>query len=360
MKRYLDTNRDLYVYGYGNLGRNAFNKLKSLYSDRVKGIVVTKYNKKSLKANDIVYEVDNVKLDNALVIIATNSIFHQKISYILKEKRINYCYYTEEMDDYINSRLDKLPLLETRLLSICVGQVCNYKCRDCVNMAPYAKKDNLRYDLNSIIRDMDVILPYFQKIEKLHIQGGEPFLYSELDKLLQYIEYNYKSILGSIQIATNGEIMPNDKVLKILSDDIYDIRISNYKNARNVQKVKNVLEQKNIKYHMYDFANGKGSWNYSGDKDYIAPESEDIYSKVLNCNWCMCYTVENGLVGRCARSIPAITIQNLENYKDDYLNLNSELNARIVGKYFMFIKPMTACKHCMGSDGNSIEAAIQI
>ena len=45
MKRYLDTNRDLYVYGYGNLGRNAFNKLKSLYSDRVKGIVVTKYNK---------------------------------------------------------------------------------------------------------------------------------------------------------------------------------------------------------------------------------------------------------------------------------------------------------------------------
>ena len=87
MKRYLDTNRDLYVYGYGNLGRNAFNKLKSLYSDRVKGIVVTKYNKKSLKANDIVYEVDNVKLDNALVIIATNSIFHQKISYILKEKK---------------------------------------------------------------------------------------------------------------------------------------------------------------------------------------------------------------------------------------------------------------------------------
>lgn len=360
MEAYLDSNDDLYVYGYGNLGRNAFDKLKSLYADRVKGIIVTKYNKKSLNASNKVFEIENIELDNALVIIATNGIFHEKISELLSQKKVKYCYYTEDMDDYINNKLDKLPLLETRLLSICVGQACNYRCKDCVNMAPYAKKNNLRYDLNNIIRDLDAILPYFKRIDKLHIQGGEPFLYSELDKLLQHIEYNYKNILGNIQIATNGEISPNNKVLQIISKDLYDVRISNYKNALNIENTKRVLEQFNIKYHMYDFANGKGYWNYSGDKNYIAPESEDTYNKVLNCNWCMCYTVENGLVGRCARSIPSITIQDLENYKEDYLDLNSQLDAREVGKYFMFIKPMNACKHCMGSEGDAIEAAIQI
>lgn len=33
--------RNIGIYGYSNLGRNAFNRLRAIYGDRVKGICVT-------------------------------------------------------------------------------------------------------------------------------------------------------------------------------------------------------------------------------------------------------------------------------------------------------------------------------
>ena len=40
-------NRPIYIYGYGNMGRNAYIKLRQAYSDRVKGILVSELGKKT-------------------------------------------------------------------------------------------------------------------------------------------------------------------------------------------------------------------------------------------------------------------------------------------------------------------------
>ena len=94
--------------------------------------------------------------------------------------------------------------------------------------------------------------------------------------------------------------------------------------------------------------------------DYLSPAKENLQAKVNNCAWCMCFTVENGMVGRCARSIPALTIQRIQMRPQDYLWLNENLTITDVSRYFMFIIPMECCKHCKGTNGEPITAAIQI
>lgn len=309
----VDEKKLIYVYGYGNLGRNAYNKLCNLYGERVKGIIVTKIDKRDSKA----------------------------------------------MDDYINERLETIPLLETRHLSFCVGQACNFRCRNCVNFAPYAESRNKRYKVENIKSDMDKILPFFLEIDKVHIQGGEPFLYSELAEILTYAK-KFNRIVKKVQIATNGSVIPSEEVLELLADDYYEVRISNYKNNTKLEELFEKLEQKGIHYRMYNFADKKGTWTDCGSMDYIAPSEENLSNKVARCNWCMCYSVENGMVGRCARSIPALTLQKINAKKTDYLFLNAHLDKQEVDKYFMFINAMECCRYCKGSDGEIIDAAIQI
>ena len=300
---------------------------------------------------------------DAIIVVATNEKFHQKITETIQEKfggTITIIYYSNKLDDELNDGIDEVPLVETRLLSVCVGQACNFKCRDCMNFAPYAKKENMRYPLSKIEQELDLLLANFSCVDKLHIQGGEPFLYSELDSLLLYIEEHYKNIIGKIQIATNGNVLPKPRVLEVLKSVDCDIRISNYPCDNRVDELKTLLDKNEIQYHIYHFGSKNDKWNSSGEIDYIAPLGENTKKKVEDCSWCMCYSLENGIVGRCARSIPALSVQKVPFIKKDYLIVDNNMSRTDVSKYFMFIKPMECCRYCKGSYGESIEPAIQL
>lgn len=62
---------------------------------------------------------------------------------------------------------------------ISVGQACNYKCRDCANFCPIAPQEYRRYSIESIISSLKPILNSAKYIERIQIQGGEPFVYSD-------------------------------------------------------------------------------------------------------------------------------------------------------------------------------------
>ena len=350
----------VYLYGYSNLSRNAYHILKRVYGLKIKGIVVT-HLPKSLDQNvDYVFDAASIDLMNSMVIISTNSIFWNEIRENVKDKCKSVFYYTEEVDEIIKNNLNELPLIETRFLNICVGQACNLKCRDCVNFAPYAKRENLRYPIEKIIGDIDLLLPYFSRIDTLHIQGGEAFLYTDLYDLLSYLSSTYDSIIGKIQIATNGQIIPDEKILTLLANGKFEVRISDYKHISNPECLLRELENRKIPYRIYEFAGNRGKWNDSGGLHFAQPDECDSEEKILRCRWCTCYTLENHKVGRCGRSIPAITVQKISPKDKDYLYIDKDISIEMVRNYFMFIKPMEACRYCKGSNGPEIEAAIQM
>ena len=247
-------------------------------------------------------------------------------------------------------------------MAISVGQACSLKCKDCANFSPYAQKQNLRYDIEKIKDDISNTLLYFSNIDVIHIQGGEPFVYSQLVDLIDYIIQNYRHIFQKIQIATNGTIIPSCYVLDYISThkDIIEIRISNYPQIKTDIFIE-TLEKWNIKYRIYDFAGRNGEWILQGGIDYIDMNNSLNYlmQKVYDCPWCSCFTMENGRIGRCARSIPSITLQNIPIYDGDYLEIGKS-NAADFRSYFMFIKAMECCNYCAGGYGEKIVPAEQL
>lgn len=342
----------IWVYGYSNVGRNAYRLLKEIYGARVQGIIETKQIHKGTKM------ISEISLnDDDIVFICTNPKFHNKLRCNVENSII----YTEEIDQYLQSISPKVPLLETKFMVISVGQACSLKCRDCANFSPYAQKENRRYELESIKRDIEKTFLNFSKIDVVHIQGGEPFLYSQLVEVLEFLE-QYNDIYNKIQIGTNGTIIPNEDVLAYLKlhNEKIEVRISKYTNI-NIEKLILSLEKENIKYRMYDFVSRDGKWKSVGSIEYYDDNDNEEYQKekIYNCPWSACFTIENGMIGRCARSIPAYKLQEIKYREDDYIKIEKSKQEDF-RNYFMFMRPMECCRFCAGGYGKEIAPAIQL
>lgn len=355
----------VYIYGYSNQGRNAYSKFVKFVPNKVKGIVVTQHSEKTRKVYERgkpIYELQEIKAsETKLFVIALNPVFHSAVKQSLSDAGFkNLLIYDDALDRELNSKLDILPKLELRFLSVSVGQACNLKCRDCANFAPFALKDNLRYSLDNIKNDLDRILGFFEEVDTFHIQGGEPFLYTDLKELLYYCKTKFGSILKSIQIATNGTIIPDNEVLKALKGTDTVVRISNYPMQNKADELAEILDTEGIRHRTYNFANLEGEWSLTGGIDYMVSEDEDVKEKVYKCVWNTCYMIENGIVGRCARSIPARTLQKMDVKERDYIILDGVYSMAEISRYFMFVESMECCRHCKGSIGEPIPPAIQI
>lgn len=265
----MESAEDIYIYGYSNLGRNIEHKLKMIFQNKVKGFVITKHNARTsnMERTDI-YELEYVLKTkpgrDILFIIATNIIFHKDIIAALEKTDCLYVIYDKMLNCEINAYIPNTPQIETRLLALSVGQACNYRCRDCLNFAPYAMKENKRYLLEDIKNDIKSAMRFFGKIDIFHIQGGEPFLYKELGELIQYVRQYYGHIVRKIVIATNGSMIPDDTLLKVIKDNHVEIRISDYKNEHNNSVLIDKLIANHIRYRVYKFADGTGAWKIGG------------------------------------------------------------------------------------------------
>ena len=354
----------IYIYGYNNWGRNVYNKVKALYPQKDITILVPKMEQRKIDSiiGKKIIELANVKSsEKDLIILELNPINQGWELRELQERGFEHVIiYSHAVDDFLNNSLGSLPKIEVGFLGVCVGQACNLRCRDCANFAPYAHKENRKYRIENIKRDLEKLFLCMREVDIFHIQGGEPFLYLELDQLLFYVKENYGHIIKNMQVATNGTVIPSQKVLDVMSETKTLVRISNYPIESKVDELITLLEHNNISYRIYNFVNKTGEWSDTGKLDYLIPKERDVVRQMFECGWNKCFTVENGLVGRCARSIPALTLQDLPKREKDYINLSKELDMKKVHKYFTITSPMACCMHCNGSSGEGIKPAVQI
>ncbi|MBQ3376952.1 MAG: radical SAM protein [Synergistaceae bacterium] len=244
-----------------------------------------------------------------------------------------------------------------------VGQACNYKCADCSNFAPYAPKNFLRYDLENIIRDLKIVFNAVYCVGTLQIQGGEPFLYSDLGGLIKFIASSGK--VNNIVIATNGSIMPSGELLEIIKLNNVHVRISDYNITPDKTKsLIEILKLKNIAYSLYVFAGGNGYWFNTGRKDFKRTDNDLIVKeRFRTCAFRGCLTLERGQFARCSRGNNAPEIQNFASVPGDYLILKKDDKEfrREFMKYYYNLKFMEACRYCSGTNQNDmIIAAEQI
>jgi hypothetical protein len=278
----------------------------------------------------------------------------------------NLSEYAKEQHDYlyrykevINKFYSKNKLIITAC-ELVVTERCTLKCRDCANLMQYYKKpEDIPYD--SIVSAFDNFMDTIDLLIELRIIGGELFLYKDLKKILErYIE---DEKIRNISLPTNGTIIPNEEILKIIKNDKVRVHISNYGiNNYLIQDLVSELNKRNIHYYLHDYT----YWFNFGDlikRNYSNDQLTSIFS---TCKTSHCHTLYRGKFYLCPRSAHCTRLKITEDDETenvDFREIGSALKKRCELKRLLSdTKCIKACAYCNGFNplSEKIPAAVQV
>lgn len=136
-------------------------------------------------------------------------------------------------------------------MDMAVTTKCTFNCRHCNMFIPYYQSCQ-NYTFEQLKENIDLFFSRIDYIGYFQLIGGEPFLNKELDKIIIYLEENYRKQYGKLSLTSNGSIIPSDNLLKAIEKYGVVLSISDYSNAisykNKLEELKNKLEQYNINY----------------------------------------------------------------------------------------------------------------
>ncbi len=231
---------------------------------------------------------------------------------------------------------------------VSLGQRCNFRCKNCGNMTPSAPKEVSVYSVEDICQWVETLLKEIPFIMHMQIQGGEPFLHPELEKILHYIGEN-KSIYRVV-IATNGSIFPKQSVLDAIKKYRMDIRISDYGLVdMKVEKLYKLCKEMGIYVQYYQFAGDDGRWFDMGQESVPREQNDGMVKKRFSrCAFRNCLTLERGELYHCSRSPNAHLIQGFDRKMSDCVRADAGIH--VIKNYIREAHYMEACRYCYGTD----------
>lgn len=250
---------------------------------------------------------------------------------------------TEDIEAFMHKREEELvadinsgKLIIPRIV-ITTGTRCTLQCKDCVQFMPdYEEPYDI--DIQEILDDTAALLEKIDRCIGIDVQGGEPFVYPDLDVLLEELLKNEK--ITYIEIATNGTKIPEEKVLRQLQNPKIAVNISDYGNITLLSRFVAKLDE----YEIISYCLSGEKWiDAGGHEERKRSESElrDIY---LSCGSAkMCKTLMKGKLFDCSR---AAFLYDLD-YAGrgiPYINVRDTTKEEISG---FFLKEMSgACDYC--------------
>lgn len=167
---------------------------------------------------------------------------------------------------------------------------CNLKCKHCSNLIPYIEKRK-HMPFVDFKRDLDTFLAQIDRLYRLKIHGGEVFLHPELCDIIVYADGLKK--IKSIRIATNGTILPSEKVLKTLAKSKVVVQISDYPIfSGKVEQTIKMFEAHGVKYV---FLQGQ-KWQNMGEIKKRAT------NRFESCSISRCTSLYRGKIYICSRA----------------------------------------------------------
>lgn len=233
-------------------------------------------------------------------------------------------------------------------IDICMTTRCNLRCKGCGSLMPmYQHPKDVELDL--ILSSLDRFFSVVDRVFRVNVIGGEPFLYPHMDKIIQYL--NSRDEVVWVVIPTNGTIVPNNPDLfKALHNPKNHVRISHYETFdKKTGKLLDKLENEGIDHSLKVFGKDTYLWYDFGDyhlRNRSEKEFSDQYKK-CDVEWMSLYRGKLYPCPRAAHSIDLGLQPSEGNYVDIADNsipleeLKNELQHFIYETRFY-----PACKRC--------------
>lgn len=225
---------------------------------------------------------------------------------------------------------------------------CNLKCKNCGSLMPlYSHPKDV--ELEIIIHALDRFFSCVDRVVRVNVIGGEPFLYPHLAEVVNYL--NSKDQVIRVVFPTNGTVVPdNDWLYEVLKHPKNHVRISHYEAYdKKAGKMLEKLVQKGIDHSVKQFGVHDYLWYDFGGFEFRNRSQEEVEQQYAKCavEW---YSLYRGRLYPCPRAAHAIDLGLLEadgNYVDcidESIPLN-ELKAQL--QHFVYDRKYhPACFHC--------------
>lgn len=254
------------------------------------------------------------------------------------------------MDDFVMHQTAFLPSL-----------VCNLHCKLCASAVPYY----IGLKPMPIARFQEMIERYFRivtHVDKLSISGGEPLLYPHLAEALSFIQ-DYMPQIGSIEIITNGTIVPDMETLLAAKElgDQFRFMVDNYGTniSTRIAEIEDALARTDIRYEIRNYTDEDphcGGWVDFGDlsvkKHHTEEAVEAVYAKCAYPGKIkFCFNTVDGVmypcsaVRRCREFGVADNKNEYIDLFDDHLSIQEQ---RLKIQAIYTGKSLSACAYCNG------------
>ena len=237
-------NKQIFIYGAAERGYLVYQMLKFLnLKSRIKGFIDRKG--EMFEADNLIRimrftEVSLEEYSNSIIILAAQcnnmTLFAKQLRKLGLIEGKNFFYYDDFMEYYINIfAFYACNIVYASFISMQVSSVCNLKCKGCVAFTPENSMP-CHFELKKNVENADSIFSNIDRVNLLDVCGGEPFLNENFGKIIHYIGQNYRNKINILRTVTNGTIVPDEKLCRILKDNNVTVVLDDYR--ENVERAK--------------------------------------------------------------------------------------------------------------------------
>lgn len=246
-------------------------------------------------------------------------------------------------------------LLTTHYLwstDIAVTEVCNLRCKHCTSLNPCYKTPK-HFTLEEVLHEVDTILEG-RTFHHIFLEGGEVFLWKPLAELLEKM-CQYPNLMN-VWIITNGTIIPDENLLRVLKHPKILVRISDYGKLSKVETLRKIFEDNHIQYTVL-----LPKW-FELSAFHRVPHSKtkliEVVSDCCKLGGRGAQHIANGVLYRCPIQANLHRLGIFVSPPSDYVDLRNpnkiELQEQI-SDFFCNRKIIQLCHYCDGRGYSNIE-----
>lgn len=281
---------EIIVYGYGRVAARNIGKLWKDF--KITGIIDNnpKLQGENYRGIPIqTFEQAKGQIQNTKIIVATSALAYASIAKDLEGIGLVEFQDFSRLEDFMPEWYWK------NRQEVCLSQMfssvtsrCTFNCKYCNMLMPYYNDTNhYDYKAEDILADFDV---FFQRVDYLtsyFVIGGEPLLNKDLSRILEMVFEKYGTRIGYMQIISNGSIVPDDELMRVIKKCDIQVRLSDYTHVlpygKKLQQVKDVLKENGISYSMSIYE----TWMDPGFPEAVEPigkTREEARKHMLLCS----------------------------------------------------------------------------
>jgi len=224
-----------------------------------------------------------------------------------------------------------------------VTQRCNLRCKNCVFMMPYFKHP-IDFELSDSLKYMKKLLECVDSIQIFRVLGGEPFLYKDLKPII--VDALSSNKIKTVEIVTNGTIIPPDDLLEALKSPKLKIQISDYgKLSRNRDQIKKLCDREGINCVIR--GSDEKNWFDAGDLHFRGRNNKELSKQFKRCGE-ICRNLHDGKLYFCPRAAFGTKL-GIPDVESDYVDFRKDTSKKELREKIYQLnqrKFILACNYC--------------